>query len=161
LHNYAANLISGRKFDLKELDGKVLLVVNTASHCSFTPQYAELEVLRQKYGPAGFEVLAFPSGSFNNQEFESAADTQSFCDIKFNITFHLFEKVSVKGPGQHPVWKFLTRKSLNGLGSLEPKWNFQKYLLDKKGRLVDVFLPFQRPLQPHICRRIEFLMKQP
>jgi glutathione peroxidase len=133
LYNFTVNSLDGKPVDLGQYRGHVTLVVNTASKCGFTPQYAGLEKLYQDYQAKGFVILGFPSNDFGNQEPGTAQEISAFCTTKYNVTFPMFEKVDVKGPTQAPIYKFLTT------GHGEPKWNFHKYLIDKNGVVIGEF----------------------
>jgi len=124
--------------------GKVALVVNVASKCGFTPQYAGLEKLYRELAPQGFVILGFPSNDFRGQEPGTPAEIQAFCDAKFGVTFPLFEKVHVKGDDKAPVYRFLTRELE------EPSWNFTKYLVDRQGRVLERFAPETTPADPKL-----------
>jgi glutathione peroxidase len=125
--------LDGTPQPLSAYRGKVVLVVNTASECGFTPQYAGLERLHEEYGPKGFAVLGFPSNDFGGQEPGTPAEIADFCSTRYGVSFPLFEKVVTKGSGQSPVYAFLTKA--HG----EPKWNFHKYLVGKDGQVVAAF----------------------
>jgi glutathione peroxidase len=130
---------------LSEYKGKVLLIVNTASKCAFTPQYEGLEALYRKYRERGFEVLAFPCNQFMGQEPGTNDEIKQFCAVNFNITFPVFDKLDVKGPTMHPLYKLLTAARRGFLGSRSIKWNFTKFLVDRQGRVVKRFSPRTRP----------------
>ena len=138
--------ISKKITTLRDYEGKVLLIVNTASKCGFTPQYKELEALYKKLGNEKFEVLGFPCNQFGNQEPGEGEEIHSFCEINFGVTFPLFEKVDVKGPNAHPLFKHLCEQKKGLLGG-EIKWNFTKFLIDSKGNVVDRFAPTTSPLK--------------
>jgi glutathione peroxidase len=129
----STHTLDGKSQSLSAYRGKVLLVVNTASECGFTPQYGGLEKLHEQYAPKGFAVLGFPSNDFGEQEPGSAEQIRTFCSSNYGVTFPLFEKVTTKGPGQSPVYAFLTKA--HG----EPRWNFHKYLVGKDGQVVAAF----------------------
>ncbi|MDJ0625278.1 MAG: glutathione peroxidase [Candidatus Caenarcaniphilales bacterium] len=141
--------IEGVETDLCSYKGKVLLIVNTASKCGFTSQYAELETLYKRYKSKGFIVLAFPSGDFLGQEFHKNEEVQNFCSKNFQITFPIFEKSHVKGAKQSELFKSLSLKQ----GS--PKWNFQKYLVDREGKVIKKFAPWVKPTNKSITKAIE------
>lgn len=128
-----ATTLDGKPLPLSAYRGRVLLVINTASECGFTPQYAGLEKLHREYEPKGFAVLGFPSNDFGGQEPGTAEQIASFCSTKYAITFPLFEKVSTKGPQQSAVYAFLAK------GHGEPRWNFHKYLVGKDGQVAAAF----------------------
>ncbi len=133
LHELTVTTIDLKPQSLSSFKGKVVLVVNTASACGNTPQYAGLEKLHQEYQDKGFAVLGFPSNDFGRQEPGSEADIKKFCSTKYRVTFPMFAKVKTKGEGQAAVYQFLTAK--HG----EPKWNFHKYLVGKSGQVVRAF----------------------
>jgi len=126
--------IKGKETSLKAYDGKVLLVVNVASKCGYTPQYSSLEATHRKFAEKGFTVLGFPCNDFNSQEPGSNEEIQTFCKTKYDVTFPLFDKVHVKGPEQHPFYAALTGKSSPFPGDV--KWNFGKFLISKDGKVL-------------------------
>jgi glutathione peroxidase len=132
-YDLATRTLDGTPQALSAYEGKVLLVVNTASECGFTPQYAGLEKLHEEYAPKGFAVLGFPSNDFGGQEPGTPEQIATFCSTRYDVTFPLFEKVETKGPGQSPVYAFLTKQ--HG----EPRWNFHKYLVGKDGEVAAAF----------------------
>lgn len=155
VHSFQANLINGKEKSLSEYQGKVLLIVNTASGCGFTPQYAALQSLYEKYHSQGFEVLAFPSNDFGKQEPGSNQEIEKFCNLRFKVKFPLFEKIDVKGESIHPLYRYLTMQS-SKKGSI--KWNFSKFLIDKNGQVVDRFAPMTDPLSKKMTQAIEELL---
>jgi len=155
VHDYKANLIQGTEKNLADYKGKVLLIVNTASGCGFTPQYAALQSLYEKYNGRGFEILAFPSNDFGGQEPDSNQKIQEFCNLRFKVKFPLFEKVGVKGDSAHPLFKYLTQESAHK-GSI--KWNFSKFLISPNGQVIDRFAPTTDPLSQKITSKIESLL---
>jgi len=155
IHDYQANLIQGTQKSLADYKGKVLLIVNTASGCGFTPQYAALQSLYEKYNDRGFEILAFPSNNFGGQEPGSNQEIQEFCNLRFKVKFPLFEKVDVKGDSAHPLFKYLTHESAHK-GSI--KWNFSKFLIDPNGQVADRFAPTTDPLSGKVTGKIESLL---
>lgn len=143
--------------DLRETyGGKVLLVVNTASKCGFTPQFEALEALHRQYAPRGFAVLGFPSGDFKAQEFEDEQDIQKFCTLTYGVKFPMFEKVHVVGEQATPFYRALERASGEA-----PKWNFHKYLIGRDGRLVASWGSRTTPDDPQIVAAIERALEQP
>lgn len=142
----------GEPLDLSEKAGKVLLVVNTASKCGFTPQYDGLEALYQKYKDQGFEVLGFPCNQFGGQEPGNADEIAQFCQINFGVTFPLMEKVDVNGPDASPVFGWMKSEKKGLMGSAGIKWNFTKFLIDREGNVVKRFAPQDSPasLEKHI-----------
>jgi glutathione peroxidase len=144
-YNFKVKTLEGQDFDFSTLKGKKVLVVNTASKCGFTPQYKDLEALYEKYGPDNFVIVGFPANNFANQEPGTASEIRQFCTDNYSVTFPMMEKVSVKGNDIAPLYKWLTSKSENGVMDSEVKWNFQKYLIDEKGKLVDVIYSKELP----------------
>ncbi|GGA88356.1 glutathione peroxidase [Neiella marina] len=136
---------SGESVTMGQFKGQALLIVNTASACGFTPQYRGLQQLYQKYGDQGFKVLAFPCNQFGKQESGSDSEIKQFCDLNFNISFPLFEKIEVNGDGAHPLYKYLTDEKRGLLGSKAIKWNFTKFLVDRNGRVVKRYAPTTKP----------------
>ena len=145
IHQFVVTDIEGNKFDFSSLKGKKIMVVNTASRCGLTPQYEKLEELYTKYKSKNFVIVGFPANDFLMQEPGSNEDIAKFCKKNYGVTFPMMSKISVNGKKIHPVYKFLTKKSLNGLKDNKVEWNFQKYLLDEKGHLVRVISPSTAP----------------
>lgn len=145
LYDIKAKLSDGKEISLEDYKGKTLLVVNTASACGFTPQYAGLQELYEKHKDQGFEVLAFPCNQFGKQEPGSNSEIKDFCDLKFNISFPLFEKVDVNGDGAHPLFQYLKEQLPGLMGSKAIKWNFTKFLINKEGRPVKRYAPKDAP----------------
>lgn len=144
LYELTATLNDGSERRLADYRGKVLLVVNTASQCGFTPQYRGLQALYERHRPEGLEVLGFPCDQFGHQEPGSDAEIASFCQLNFGVTFALFKKVEVNGDGAHPVFKALKDAAPGVLGK-SIKWNFTKFLVDRQGRVIDRFAPTTPP----------------
>ena len=155
LHDFTVTDIDGKKFDLKSLKGKKVMVVNVASKCGLTPQYEELQALYEKYKDDNFVIIGFPANNFKEQEPGSNLEIKEFCSLNYGVTFPLMEKISVLGEDQAPVYKWLTKKSENGKIDQEITWNFQKYLIDEKGNLVDVIMPKESPMSEKIVKWIE------
>ncbi|WP_324699013.1 glutathione peroxidase [Novosphingobium aerophilum] len=143
--DFEAILPNGEAVSLAEKFGKVLLVVNTASKCGFTPQYAGLETLWKKYRESGFEVIAFPCNQFGSQEPGSAEEIAEFCDINFGLSFPLMGKVAVNGDDASPLWKWLKAEAPGLLGSKSVKWNFTKFLIGRDGKVVRRYAPTDKP----------------
>ena len=135
-HDLSATTIEGATYDFDQLKGKRVLIVNTASRCGFTPQYADLEKLHKQFGDDGFVVLGFPCNQFGFQEPGSAGDISSFCEENYGVSFQMMEKVDVKGRDAHPVYQWLCDKARNGVEDHKVAWNFHKFLVDEQGRLV-------------------------
>ncbi|MBF6603338.1 MAG: glutathione peroxidase [Sphingorhabdus sp.] len=136
----------GSMSDLSEYQGKVLLIVNTASKCGFTPQYAGLEKLHQEYADQGFEVLAFPCNQFGNQEPGDAEEIKNFCTLNYDVSFPLMAKIDVNGKDADPLWKYL-KSEKSGLLGARIKWNFTKFLVDRDGKVTGRYGPAVKPEQ--------------
>ncbi len=145
IYAFSAPLLDGREARLSDFKGKVLLVVNTASHCGFTPQYAGLERLFQTYQKQGFAVLGFPCNQFGKQEPGTAEQIESFCRTNYRVSFPIFAKIDVNGPGAHPLYRFLRRSKRGFLGAERISWNFTKFLIDRNGAVVRRFAPSKKP----------------
>ena len=152
VYDYAATSLDGRQVALSDWRGKVLVIVNTASKCGFTPQYAGLEKLYEEYRDRGLEVLGFPCNQFGRQEPGSAAEIGAFCDKNYGVTFPMFAKIDVNGNGAHPLYQYLTRARRGLFGTPSIKWNFTKFLIDRDGRPVGRYAPGAPPhnLRPAI-----------
>jgi len=149
-YDFTVKTIDDQDFPLSKLKGKKVLVVNTASKCGYTPQYAELEKLYKEYGGDHFIIIGFPANNFMGQEPGSNEEIETFCRENYGVTFPMMAKISVKGKDMHPLYQWLTSKSLNGVMDPQVKWNFQKYLIDEKGRLVDVVMTKESPYSEKI-----------
>lgn len=155
IYELEARLIDGTALRLSEYRGSVLLIVNTASRCGFTPQYEGLEALHRRYADRGLRVLGFPANEFGGQEPGDEAEIRSFCSTRYAVSFDLFAKVAAKGPGIHPLFAFLTRESgHNG----ELRWNFTKFLVSRDGRVAARFEPEDDPLSPPVVEKLEELL---
>ena len=155
IHSFVVTTLQGNDFDFSTLKGKKILVVNTASKCGLTPQYEKLQNLYEKYKSKNFEIIGFPANDFLWQEPGNSSDIQEFCSLNYGVTFPMMEKISVKGMNKHPVYKFLTQKSKNGVQDSKVKWNFQKYLLNENGELEKVISPKTQPDDRSITAWIE------
>jgi glutathione peroxidase len=144
-HSFKTKTIDGKPFDLASLKGKKILVVNTASKCGLTPQYKDLQAVYSKYGGDKFIIIGFPANNFMSQEPGSNSDIKQFCTENYQVTFPMMEKISVKGDDIDPIYKWLTTKALNGKMDAEVSWNFQKFMIDEKGNLVDMVAPKTKP----------------
>ena len=144
-YDFDATTIDGRPFPLAETRGKVLLVVNTASECGFTPQFAGLEQLWQRYRDQGLMVLGFPSNEFGGQDPGSDPEIATFCQVNYGVDFPMMSKVKVNGDAAHPFWKWLTAEAPGLLGTKAIKWNFTKFLVGRDGRTVRRYAPTTRP----------------
>ena len=154
--DFKAKKPNGELIDLADKAGKVLLVVNTASKCGFTPQYDGLEVLWKQYGERGFEVLAFPCNQFGAQEPGSAEEIDSFCKVNFGVSFPLMAKVDVNGAGADPLYDWLKKEAPGLLGTKSIKWNFTKFLIGRDGKVVRRYAPTDKP--ESIAKDIEALL---
>lgn len=154
--DFKAKKPNGEVIDLADKVGKVLLVVNTASKCGFTPQYEGLEALWKQYGDRGFEVLAFPCNQFGAQEPGSADEIESFCKVNFGLSFLLMAKIEVNGDGADPLYEWLKREAPGVLGTKGIKWNFTKFLIGRDGRVVRRYAPTDKP--QGIAKDIEALL---
>lgn len=143
--DFSAKLPNGEAVSLAGKLGKVLLVVNTASKCGFTPQYEGLEALWRQYGPRGFEVLAFPCNQFGQQEPGGAAEIESFCKVNFGLSFPLFAKIAVNGESAEPLYKWLKSVAPGIVGTKSIKWNFTKFLIGRDGKVVRRYAPLDKP----------------
>jgi len=155
LHDFSVKTIDGEEFDFSVLKGKKVLIVNTASKCGFTPQYADLQKLYEKYGSDNFIIIGFPANNFMSQEPGSDAEIKQFCTSEYNVTFPMMSKISVKGDDIHPLYVWLTKKEQNGKMDSKVKWNFQKYLIDESGNIVDIAYPKTNPLDDMIVEWIK------
>lgn len=147
VYDYEANTLRGQEESLSKYKGKVLLVVNTASKCGFTPQYKGLQEVYDKFKDRGFEVLGFPSNQFAKQEPGESEDIAEFCEINYGVTFPMYEKINVNGSEAHPLFKYLSKEAPGVLGSKSVKWNFTKFLVDQEGRVLKRFSPQTTPDQ--------------
>jgi glutathione peroxidase len=145
IFDYQATLLDGSPIDLSRYRGKVLLIVNTASACGFTPQYKGLEQVYQQFRERGVEVLGFPCNQFGKQEPGSEAEIGAFCEKNFGVSFPLFSKVEVNGPGAHPLFQHLKREARGVLGTQAIKWNFTKFLVDANGKVIKRYGPQTKP----------------
>ncbi len=155
IHQFKVKTLEGADFDFSTLKGKKILIVNTASKCGFTPQYKELETLFEKYKDKNFTIIGFPCNQFGAQEPGNSSEIHDFCTKNYGVTFLMMEKVNVKGDSICPIYKWLTNKSENGVMSSSVKWNFQKYMIDENGYLVDYTLSFKSPLSSKITKWID------
>lgn len=144
VYQFTATSIKGEGKQLSDYSGQVMLIVNTASNCGFTPQYKGLQSLYEKYQEQGFVVLGFPCNQFMSQEPGTDEQIHSFCEMNFGVTFPMFAKVDVNGPAAHPLFHYLT-KAAPGMITDAVKWNFTKFLVDKKGNVVKRFAPTTKP----------------
>lgn len=145
LYDFTVTSIDGKPVSLSTYRDKVLLIVNTASQCGFTPQYKGLQALYDKYASQGFEVLGFPCNQFGQQEPGSTSEIQSFCEMRFGVTFPLFQKIDVNGSNAHPLYNYLTKAAPGILGTEAIKWNFTKFLVDRAGNVVKRYSSLAKP----------------
>ena len=155
IYQFKVQDLTGKEFDFASLKGKKVIIVNTASKCGNTPQYKELEMLYEKYKSKNLVVIGFPANNFGSQEPGTNAEIATFCQKNYGVTFPMMSKISVKGKDMSKIYQFLTQKSKNGLKDSEVEWNFQKYLINEKGELVDVVDPRTLPTDPVIINWIE------
>ena len=144
IYDFSAKSLAGEDTPLKRFEGNVLLIVNTASACGFTPQYTSLEALQQKYSARGFSVLGFPCNQFGRQEPGSAAEIGQFCSSNYAVSFPMFDKIDVNGDNAHPLYQYLRGEKSGLLGS-SIKWNFTKFLIDRSGKVVGRYAPTTTP----------------
>ncbi|MGA3243634.1 MAG: glutathione peroxidase [Bacteroidota bacterium] len=157
IYDFTMKTIDGKEKSLADYKGEVLLVVNVASQCGFTPQYKDLEEVFEKYKDKGFRILAFPANNFGEQEPGSNQEIKTFCQTNYSVTFDLFSKISVKGDDQHPLYRYITKESpFPG----DVKWNFQKYLVDKDGNIVAMFPSRVKPTDKAFIEKVESLLGQ-
>jgi len=155
IHGFKVKTIDGQDFDFSSLKGKKVLIVNTASECGLTPQYKQLQEVYEKYKDKNFTIIGFPANNFGSQEPGTNADIKTFCTKNYGVTFPMMEKVSVKGDDMCDVYKWLTQKEKNGVANSTVKWNFQKYMIDEEGHLVDSVSPTKKPNTDKIINWIE------
>ena len=145
VYDFQAKAIDGREIPLASYKGKVLLIVNVASRCGFTPQYSGLQKLYDQHKASGFEVLGFPCNQFGQQEPAKDSEIQDFCDLNYGVKFPLFSKIDVNGPKAHPIYEFLKKAKPGFLGLKGIKWNFTKFLIDRTGRPIKRYSPQTAP----------------
>ncbi len=153
-YDFKVKTLEGYNFDLASLKGKKVLVVNTASKCGFTPQYEDLQALYKKYGGDDFVIIGFPANNFLKQEPGTNEEIREFCTKNYGVSFPMMAKISVKGEDIHPLYVWLTSKDKNGVMDTAVKWNFQKYLIDENGKLVDVAYSKEKPTSDRIVEWI-------
>jgi glutathione peroxidase len=157
LYSFTMKTIDGKDKPLSDYKGKVLLIVNVASKCGHTPQYKGLEEIYKKYKDRGFMILGFPANNFLHQEPGTNEDIKKFCTLNYGVTFDMFSKISVKGNDQHPLYKYLTEES-PATGPV--KWNFQKYLVNRNGVIVEKIAPGVEPTELEVLDKIEKLLNE-
>jgi len=149
-YDFVVKDIDGNDFALSQLEGKKVMVVNTASKCGFTPQYEGLEKLYKEFGGEDFVIIGFPANNFLRQEPGSDAEIKEFCTLNYGVTFPMMSKISVKGKDMHDLYQWLTNKELNGVEDSKVSWNFQKYLIGKEGKLEKIVSPKTKPFASEI-----------
>lgn len=149
-YDFVVKDIDGNDFALSQLEGKKVMVVNTASKCGFTPQYEGLEKLYKEFGGENFVIIGFPANNFLRQEPGSDEEIKEFCSLNYGVTFPMMSKISVKGKDMHALYQWLTKKELNGIKDSKVSWNFQKYLIGKDGKLEKVVSPKTKPYASEI-----------
>ena len=154
LYDIKINSLSNQNIDFKDFEGRYILFVNVASKCGFTPQYKELQQLHEAY-KANLVVIGVPCNQFGSQEPGSAKDIEAFCEVNYGISFLITEKIDVKGKNQHPLYRWLTQKAINGIKNSSVKWNFQKYLVDDKGNLIDYYFSNTNPMSYKIIKHLK------
>ncbi len=145
IYDYKVNDSMGREVALADYKGKVLLIVNTASKCGFTPQFEGLEALNKKYKALGLEILGFPCNQFGGQDPGTQDEIVQFCQLNYGVSFDMFEKIAVKGKNKHPLFEYLTNEKKGVLGTKDIKWNFTKFLIDREGNVVARFASKDAP----------------
>ncbi|WP_029048957.1 glutathione peroxidase [Cupriavidus sp. amp6] len=159
IYQFDANSLSGQPVPLSQFQGKVLLVVNTASECGFTPQYAGLQKLYEEYRERGLEVLGFPCNQFGKQESGDAQQIGQFCESRFSVSFPMFAKIDVNGDQAHPLYRWLTTEKRGVLGTQGIKWNFTKFLVRRDGTVYERYAPTTKP--DELRKDIETLLSDP
>jgi glutathione peroxidase len=155
IYDIQINDLQGKKIELSDYKGKHILFVNVASKCGFTPQYESLEKLSSTY-KNNLIVIGVPCNQFGKQEPGNASEIEEFCQVNYGVTFLITEKIDVKGDHKHPLYKWLTLRSLNGKKSSSVKWNFQKYLVDTEGKLIDYFFSITKPFSSKITKHLRY-----
>jgi glutathione peroxidase len=154
-YDFKVTDIDGKEFDMSSLKGKKVLIVNVASKCGLTPQYAKLQKLYEKYGDDNFVIIGFPANNFGSQEPGTNVEIKKFCTGNYDVTFPMMSKIDVVGDNKAPIYQWLTEKAKNGKMDAEVKWNFQKFMIDENGNLVDFAPPSEDPLSDKITQWIE------
>jgi glutathione peroxidase len=153
--NFTMNSLGGQPVNLSKYQGRVVLMVNTASECGYTYQYEGLQALHKKYAAQGLSVLGFPSNDFGQQEPGSNAEIQQFCKANYGVEFDMFSKIDVLGDSKAPLYRFLTSKSTNPQWAGDVSWNFEKFLIDREGRIVGRFLSAVEPMSAEVTGAVE------
>lgn len=155
IYQFKVKDITGGEFNLANLKGKKVLIVNTASKCGLTPQFEELEKLYQKYKDQNFVIIGFPTNDFMSQDPGTNEEIAEFCKLNYGVTFPMMSKIVVKGDNKEPLYQYLTQKDKNGLGDFDVEWNFQKFLINEEGKLAKVISPKVSPTDSEITNWIE------
>ncbi|MBD3672881.1 MAG: glutathione peroxidase [Planctomycetaceae bacterium] len=158
--DFKMKTLDGKEVDLSKYQGKVLLIVNTASKCGATPQYEQLQGLFETYGPKGLEVVGFPCNQFGSQEPGTASEIREFCTSNYSVTFDMFSKIDVNGADAAPLYKYLTSKETNPESPGPVKWNFEKFLIGKDGKILARFRTGVKPDDPKVISAIESALKK-
>jgi glutathione peroxidase len=154
LYDIKINSLQGKPIHLSDFKNKNILFVNVASKCGFTPQYKDLETLHENFKD-NLVLIGVPCNQFGKQEPGNASEIEEFCQVNYGVSFLMTEKIDVKGDDQHPLYAYLTDKNLNGIKSSSVKWNFQKYLVDTKGNLIDYYFSITKPLSTKITKHLK------
>jgi glutathione peroxidase len=160
IYEFKMKTLSGENKSLGDYKGNVILIVNVASKCGLTPQYKELEATYKKYKSKGLVILGFPANDFLFQEPGTDGEIAKFCQLNYGVSFDMFSKICVKGPEMHPLYQFLTQKKYNKLEDADVKWNFQKFLIDKKGTIRKVIAPKTHVTDTDVIQSIENLLNE-
>ena len=155
IHSFKVENIYGESFDLAQLKGKKVLIVNTASECGLTPQYETLEEVYKEFGGDNFTIIGFPANNFGAQEPGSNEQIATFCKQNYGVSFPMMSKISVKGDDMHPLYEWLTKKENNGVEDAEVSWNFQKFMIDEEGNYVGMVKPQESPASEEILNWIQ------
>jgi glutathione peroxidase len=155
VHEFTLKAIDGRSVTLSNFKGKIMLLVNVASQCGYTPQYEGLEKLYETYKDRGFVITGFPANNFGGQEPGTDAEIQTFCKSKYGVTFPMFSKISVAGSDQAPLYRFLTDRTVNPKTGGQIQWNFTKFLVDRDGKVIQRFEPAVEPLSKELISAVE------
>ena len=155
IYDFTATTIDGKPLDFLSLKGKKIMIVNTASECAFTPQFSKLQELYEEYGGDDFEIIGFPCNDFGGQDPAGNEVIYDFCTKKYGVTFTMMEKISIKGDDEHPIYKWLTSSEENGTLDSKVTWNFQKFLIDENGNVVESIAPITGPKNRRIIEWLQ------
>lgn len=159
IYDFTVKNIDGKNVSLNDYKGKVVVIVNVASKCGLTPQYESLQAFYEKYKGKGVVVLGFPANNFMGQEPGTEAEIKDFCSTKYNVTFPMFSKISVKGKDIAPLYSYLTQKKENGVFDAGVKWNFQKFIVDKSGKVIQYFSPNAKVTDDAFLKAVEYALQ--